>query len=380
MKAMVLALGLAAVLAGVVGLSLGLSSNGAQAQEPAGPAAPANVGAENSAVPGLVVVWWDAVADAAYYRIGWVNMETFRAVQAEGEREWLDVFAFRDVVNRGQTVQIEALYDLAPGVEYAFIAASVEQRFGSAASWSDWTYLITAEAASCPTNTGTTPEAPGGISPPTPTPAPGATPAATATPTAWPTPTPTATATPQPTPTPTAGPTWSVFDPTPTPTPTAGPTPTPAPTATPAPTPTAAPSPTPTPTRDTGGIARDRAALVALYEAGNGANWSNNNSWLSNASLDQWHGVTTNSSGRVTRLILDDNGMTGGIPAAVGNLSSLERPDLSDNALTGGIPAELGNLSSLRALFLSDNWLTGGIPAKLGDLSRYRRWDSATTG
>ena len=256
MKAMVLALGLAAVLAGVVGLSLGLSSNGAQAQAPAGLAAPANVGAENSAVPGLVVVWWDAVVDAAYYRIGWVNMETFRAVQAEGEREWLDVFAFRDVVNRGQTVQLEALYDLEPGVEYAFIAASVGQRFGSAAGWSDWTYLITAEAASCPTNTGTTPPAPGGIGAPTPTPAPGAT--------AWPTPTPTAAATPQPTPTSTG----NILDPTPT----AGPTPTPAPTATPAPTPTATPAPTPTRTRAANSVGGDLAALVASYIAANGAN------------------------------------------------------------------------------------------------------------
>ena len=196
MKAMVLALGLVAVLAGVVGLSLALFSNGAQAQGQAGPAAPANVRAANGDPPGQAVVRWDAVADAAYYRIGWVNMETFRAVQAEGEREWLDVFAFRDVVNRGQTVQIQTLYDLAPGVEYAFIVASVEHRFGNARSWSEWAYLTTVEAASCPTNTGTTPEAPVGGGTPTPTPAPGvtaiptptATPAATANPTATPAP------------------------------------------------------------------------------------------------------------------------------------------------------------------------------------------------
>ena len=107
MKAMVLALGLAAVLAAVVGLSLASSPNGApaQAQEPTSPAAPANVRAANGDTPGQAVVRWDAVAEAAYYRIGWVNMETFRAVQAEGGREWLDVFAFHDVVNRGQTVR-----------------------------------------------------------------------------------------------------------------------------------------------------------------------------------------------------------------------------------------------------------------------------------
>ena len=171
MKAMVLGLGLAAVLAAVIGLSLALSSSGAsvQAQEQASPAAPANVRAANVDTPGQAVVRWDAVADAAYYRIGWVNMETFQAVQAEGGREWLDVFAFQDVVNRGQTDQ--TLSDLEPGVQYAFIAASVGHRFGNAAGWSDWTYLTmaAAEVTSCPTDAGTTPDAPGGSGAPTPT-------------------------------------------------------------------------------------------------------------------------------------------------------------------------------------------------------------------
>ena len=181
MKAMVLALGLVVVLAGVVGLSLALLSNGAQAQGQAGPAAPANVRAVNGAETGQAVVWWDAVDAAAFYRIGWVNMETFRAVQAEGGREWLDVFAFQDVVNRGQTIQTRS--DLAPGVEYAFIVASVGHRFGNARSWSEWAYLTTAavDMTSCLTEAGTAPEAPVVRSTPTPAPAPTATPAATAT-------------------------------------------------------------------------------------------------------------------------------------------------------------------------------------------------------
>ena len=114
------------------------------------------------------------MADAAYYRIGWVNMETFRAVEAEGGREWLDVFAFHDVVNRSQTSQ--TLSDLEPGVQYAFIMASVGQRFGNVAGWSQWTYLTTtaAVATSCPTGAAPPPGTPGGGSgAPTPTPAPG---------------------------------------------------------------------------------------------------------------------------------------------------------------------------------------------------------------
>ena len=154
----------------------------------ASPAAPANVRAANGAEPGQAVVRWDAVVDAAYYRIGWVNMETFRAVEAEDGREWLDVFAFHDVVNRGQTAQ--TLSDLEPGVQYAFIMASVGHRFGNAAGWSNWTYLTTtaAEVVSCPADAGAPPTAPGDSGTPTPTPEPGATPEATATPAPTPTP------------------------------------------------------------------------------------------------------------------------------------------------------------------------------------------------
>ena len=409
MKAMVLALGVAAVLAAVVGLSLTLSPGargGVQAQG-ASPAAPANVRAVDGVEPGQAVVRWDAVNAAAFYRIGWVNMETFRAVQAEGGRQWLDVFAFLDVVNRGQTFQ--TIPELAPGVEYAFIVASVGQRFGNAAGWSQWTYLVTAaDTASCPTNATTAPEAPGGSGAPTPTPTPRATatqaPTATPVPTLTPTitaqtpgqdgaghwfyPTPTPTARPTvaagsgaggsgaATPTPTAGPVANVLDPTPTARPTAIATPAPTATATPAPTPTATPAPTPTatpaptPTRAANSVASDRAALVALYNATNGANWQRNTNWLSDRPLGEWSGVMTDSSGRVTHLTITQDGLSGRLPAELGNLSNLRHLHLGGyNRLTGAIPAELGNLSNLRRLILSNNRLTGAIPASLGNLS-----------
>ena len=118
-----------------------------------------------------------------------------------------------------------------------------------------------------------------------------------------------------------------------------------------------------------GDAATDRAALVTLYNATDGANWANNDNWLSNAPMGEWHGVTTDSDGRVTRLDLPYNQLTGGIPAELGSLSNLVRLALSGNRLTGGIPAELGNLAYLKYLDLSFNQLTGEIPAELGNLS-----------
>ena len=122
-----------------------------------------------------------------------------------------------------------------------------------------------------------------------------------------------------------------------------------------------------------GDAATDRAALVALYNATDGANWRNNGNWLSNAPMGEWHGVTTDSDGRVARLDIERNQLTGGIPAELGSLSNLTNLNISRNQLTGEIPAELGNLTNLTELYLNDNQLTGEIPAELGSLTNLVR-------
>ena len=124
-----------------------------------------------------------------------------------------------------------------------------------------------------------------------------------------------------------------------------------------------------TPPPGGGSAATDRAALVALYDATDGANWTTNTNWSTTAALSTWHGVTTDSDGRVTQLKLDQNYLTGSIPAALGGLTNLSTLSLNSNQLTGPIPAALGNLASLQELYLWGNELTGPIPAELGNLS-----------
>ena len=51
----------------------------------------------------------------------------------------------------------------------------------------------------------------------------------------------------------------------------------------------------------------DREALAALYHATDGPNWRNNTNWLSDAPLDEWYGVYTDSAGSVIGLDLLDN-------------------------------------------------------------------------
>ena len=113
----------------------------------------------------------------------------------------------------------------------------------------------------------------------------------------------------------------------------------------------------------------DRNVLEALFDATEGQNWRNSDNWLTDAPLDAWHGVQTNGSGRVERLRLNSNNLTGEIPVELGNLADLRRLSLIDNDLTGKIPPELGNLANLQGLWLNGNDLAGEVPPELGDLA-----------
>ena len=122
-----------------------------------------------------------------------------------------------------------------------------------------------------------------------------------------------------------------------------------------------------------GSVAGDRLALVALYHATDGANWTNNTNWLTNEAISEWHGVVTDGEGRVKRLLLGHNELSGEIPAALGNLTNLQVLRLNYGTLSGSIPVELGDLTNLRHLELYNNWLSGEIPAALGNLANLQK-------
>ncbi|MEM8893404.1 MAG: leucine-rich repeat domain-containing protein, partial [Bacteroidota bacterium] len=118
----------------------------------------------------------------------------------------------------------------------------------------------------------------------------------------------------------------------------------------------------------------DSLALVALYNATDGPNWTNQTGWEiingvgAPTPVSDWFGVTV-SADRVTQLTLTANNLNGNLPAELGDLTNLNSLSLIENQLMGVIPTELGNLSSLVTLDFSGNQLTGSIPVQLGNLS-----------
>lgn len=110
--------------------------------------------------------------------------------------------------------------------------------------------------------------------------------------------------------------------------------------------------------------------LVALYDATNGDNWTNNDNWCTDVPLSEWYGVTMGyyHNEKVAFLDLSDNNLTGTIPEEIENLD-LSFLNLRNNQLTGEIPASIGNVSTLYYLNIANNKLTGSIPSELGKLA-----------
>lgn len=117
----------------------------------------------------------------------------------------------------------------------------------------------------------------------------------------------------------------------------------------------------------------DSLALVDLYNSTNGATWKDNTNWLT-GQVTSWSGVTI-ADGRVTRIELNSNNLSGSLPASLGDLAALQYLHLNHNQLSGSMPGELGNLSSLRMLELYNNQLSGSIPSELGNLSSLHSLD-----
>ena len=67
----------------------------------------------------------------------------------------------------------------------------------------------------------------------------------------------------------------------------------------------------------------DKDALIALYNATDGANWTNK--WDLNDSPQNWYGVTIDDLGNVVEIDLYRNNLNGIIPVEIGKLTNLKK-------------------------------------------------------
>ncbi len=112
----------------------------------------------------------------------------------------------------------------------------------------------------------------------------------------------------------------------------------------------------------------DRDALIALYNATDGANWRN--PWDLNADMNTWIGVTLNENNRVVGLNLSNNNLSGEFPGEIWSLTKLQSLDLNLNSdLTGSISSAIGNLNELELLRLTNTRLGGIFPSEIFSLT-----------
>ena len=145
----------------------------------------------------------------------------------------------------------------------------------------------------------------------------------------------------------------------------------------------------------------DQEALEAMYNALGGPDWPNQENWLTEAPISEWHGVSTGPDGRVTTLQLYNNKLKGQLPPEIGQLEMLESLTLSNsppappagidyiattarqetgslevilndletaNRLTGELPPEFGSLKNLKKLEMKFAGLTGPLPQVITEL------------
>jgi Leucine-rich repeat (LRR) protein len=124
----------------------------------------------------------------------------------------------------------------------------------------------------------------------------------------------------------------------------------------------------------------EKNALLALYNSTNGANWKNKQGWDFNKPVTSWDGVTgwyglSVTNGHLTYVNLENNNLSGYLPAEIAQLKYLTYFNVNINKIIGDIPQWIGQLAELETLYLNQNELTGKIPTEIGLLKKLRFLD-----
>ncbi len=114
-----------------------------------------------------------------------------------------------------------------------------------------------------------------------------------------------------------------------------------------------------------GVLSKDYDALIALYDSTGGNSWTNRTYWKTDKNVSEWYGITVDS-GRIYKISLPNNNLSGAIPSQIGELDKLFYLNLRWNNINN-IPAEIGQCSALNYISLGNNLFTQ-IPPEIGNL------------
>lgn len=123
--------------------------------------------------------------------------------------------------------------------------------------------------------------------------------------------------------------------------------------------------------------AMEISALATIFNDLDGPNWKRKSGWLSgNPCRNFWHGIECDSNGKIVRLLLADNRLTGAIPSAIANLVELRELQLQSTSIPGyrnpdaneisGVVPSLVSCTKLQVLDLSGNRITA-LPFNLNE-------------
>lgn len=123
-------------------------------------------------------------------------------------------------------------------------------------------------------------------------------------------------------------------------------------------------------------VRKDSLALISIYNAADGANWTEQHRWDLSTPIYEWKNVKTDpATGRVTSISLTDNGLIGTeweLPSAIGDLTELTVLKINNQKLQGAIPSVVYTLTSLEQLYFTGNNLTGEISSNIGNLTKLK--------
>ena len=118
--------------------------------------------------------------------------------------------------------------------------------------------------------------------------------------------------------------------------------------------------------------AKEREALIAIYNALDGDNWeeSHSGNWCSDYPVGSWEGIEIDEKGFVTSIRLEGDEIKGDLPAELGNLKHLQIINLYNCGITS-LPTEISNLDNAQSIDLHNTQITS-LPDEICEMKSLR--------